>query len=97
MIQFVYNSSIYISTKQTLFFATYKYHPEVYKTSTIRPDNLYAAIKIEHLKFLYDRLKNELSFVRDRMAKYYNIKKMKGPSFKKGGKTYLLRKNIIIK
>jgi len=31
------------------------------------------------------------------MAKYYNIKRMKGLSFKKGGKIYLLCKNIIIK
>ncbi len=69
----------------------------MYKTPTIGPDNLYIIIKIKHLKFLYDKLKNEFSFVKDRMAKYYNIKKMKRPSFKKGGKTYLLYKNIIIK
>ncbi len=31
------------------------------------------------------------------MAKYYNIKKMKGLSFEKGDKVYLLYKNIIIK
>ncbi len=31
------------------------------------------------------------------MTKYYNIKKMKRPSFKKGDKIYLLYKNIIIK
>ena len=31
------------------------------------------------------------------MAKYYNVKKMKEPSFKKGDKAYLLYKNIIIK
>ncbi len=31
------------------------------------------------------------------MAKYYNIKRMKRPSFEKKSKMYLLRKNIIIK
>ncbi len=31
------------------------------------------------------------------MAKYYNIKRMKGPFFQEGGKVYLLCKNIIIK
>ncbi len=31
------------------------------------------------------------------MVKYYNIKKMKRPSFEKGGKVYLFYKNIIIK
>ena len=31
------------------------------------------------------------------MAKYYNIKRMKEPSFKERNKVYLLYKNIIIK
>ena len=97
MIQFAYNISIYISTKQILFFIIYGYHPKIYKTPTIRLDNLYAVIKTEYLKFLYNKLKNELSFVRDRITKYYNIKKMKGSSFEKRNKIYLLCKNIIIK
>ncbi len=97
MIQFAYNISIYISTKQILFFIIYGYHPKIYKTPTIRLDNLYAVIKTEYLKFLYNKLKNELSFVKDRITKYYNIKRMKKLSFDKGNKTYLLRKNIIIK
>ncbi len=63
----------------------------------IGPDNLYAIIKAEYLKFLYNRFKNELLFVKDRMTKYYNIKRIKGPSFEKGSKMYLYYKNIIIK
>ncbi len=55
----------------------------MYKISTVGPDNLYITIKIEYLKFLYDRFKNELLFVKDRMAKYYNIKRIKGPFLKK--------------
>ena len=69
----------------------------MYKTLTIGLDNLYVVIKVEHLKFLYDKLKNEFSFVRDRMAKYYNIKKIKRSSFEKENKIYLFYKNIIIK
>ena len=53
----------------------------MYKTPTVGPDNPYAAIKAKHFKFLYDKFKNEFSFVKNRIAKYYNIKKMKGPSF----------------
>ncbi len=49
----------------------------MYKISRIKPDNLYTVIKVEYLKFLYNRFKNELSFVKNRMAKYYNIKKIK--------------------
>ncbi len=69
----------------------------MYKISTIGLDNLYAVIKVEHLKFLYDRFKTEFSFVRDRIVKYYDIKKIKEPSFKERDKMYLLCKNIIIK
>ncbi len=69
----------------------------MYKISTIGLNNLYVAIKVEHFKFLYDRLTNELSFVKDRMTKYYNIKRIKKLSFEEGGKAYLLYKNITIK
>src|SRR6266699_304832 len=69
----------------------------MYKISTIEPDNLYVVIKVEYLKFLYNKIKNELLFVRDRMAKYYNIKKIKRSSFEKENKIYLFYKNIIIK
>src|SRR6266566_3684959 len=67
------------------------------KTSTIKPDNPYTAIKVEHLKFLYNRFKNKFSFIKNRMTKYYNIKKTKRLSFEEGGKVYLLCKNITIK
>jgi|SRR6266699_647076 len=69
----------------------------MYKISTIEPDNLYIAIKIKYLKFLYDKFKNELSFVKNRIMKYYNVKKMKGLFFEKKNKIYLFYKNIIIK
>ncbi len=60
-------------------------------------DNLYIVIKIKHFKFLYNRFKNKLLFIKNQITKYYNSKKMKRLSFKKGNKTYLFRKNIIIK
>ncbi len=69
----------------------------MYKISTIGLDNLYIIIKVEYFKFLYNRFKNELSFIKDRMTKYYNIKKIKRLSFEEGSKIYLLYKNIIIK
>jgi len=45
----------------------------------------------------YNKFKNEFSFVKDRITKYYNINRMKKPSFKKRNKIYLFYKNIIIK
>ncbi len=97
IIQFIYNIFIYIFTKQTLFFTIYGYHPEIYKIPTIKLNNLYIVIKIKHLKFLYNRFKNKLSFVKDWITKYYNIKRIKRLSFEKKDKIYLFYKNIIIK
>ncbi len=62
----------------------------MYKISTIELDNLYIIIKIKYFKFLYNKFKNELSFVKDRITKYYNIKRIKGLSFEKKDKVYLL-------
>ncbi len=76
--------------KQILFFTTYRYHLEIYKILTIGLDNLYVIIKIKYFKFLYDKLKNKLSFVKDRMIKYYNIKRIKKPSFEKGNKNIFI-------
>ncbi len=52
---------------------------------------------MKYFKFLYDKFKNELLFIRDRIIKYYNIKRMKRLFFKKENKIYLFCKNIIIK
>ncbi len=37
----------------------------MYKTSIVGLDNLYTVIKAEYLKFLYNKFKNELSFIKD--------------------------------
>src|SRR6266699_2142609 len=97
MVQFTYNISIYIFIKQILFFIIYKYHFKIYKISMIGLDNLYVIIKVEHFKFLYNRFKNELLFIKDQITKYYNIKRMKRLYFEKEDKIYLLYKNITIK
>ncbi len=83
--------------KQILFFIIYRYHFKIYKIPTVGLNNLYATVKIEHLKFLYNRFKNKFSFIRNRMVKYYNIKRIKRLSFEEENKVYLFRKNIIIK
>ncbi len=69
----------------------------MYKTPTIGLDNPYVTIKVEYFKFLYDRFKNELLFVKDRIMKYYNVKRMKRSFFEEENKVYLLRKNITTK
>ncbi len=69
----------------------------MYKIPTIGLDNLYTAIKTKHFKFLYNRFKNKLSFIKNQMVKYYDIKRIKRLSFEKRDKAYLFYKNIIIK
>src|SRR6266699_2422815 len=83
----------------------------MYKIPIVRLNNLYTIIKAKYLKFLYNKFKNKLLFIKNRMTKYYNIKKIKRLSFKKKtkyiyyikiilqkkNKIYLFRKNIIIK
>ncbi len=69
----------------------------MYKIPSIELNNLYTIIKVKHFKFLYNRFKNKLLFIKDRITKYYNIKKMKKLSFKKRNKMYLFYKNITIK
>jgi len=83
MIQFAYNTSIYKIIKQIPFFINYRFYSNIYKISTIGPDNLYTTIKVEHFKFIKKRLKNKLLFIKDRIAKYYNNKKMKESYFEK--------------
>src|SRR6266566_903309 len=80
-----------------LFFTIYKYYLKIYKILIIESNNLYVVIKVEYLKFLYDKFKSEFSFVKDRITKYYNIKRIKKPFFEERNKVYLFYKNIIIK
>ena len=97
IILFIYNISIHKVIKQILFFINHGFYSIIYKISTIGLDNLYIIIKAKHFKFLHNKFKSELSFVKNRITKYYNIKKIKRLFFEKEDKTYLFCKNIIIK
>ncbi len=62
----------------------------MYKIPTIGPNNPYVVIKVEYLKFLYNRFKNELLFVKDKISKYYNFKRIKKLSFEKKQSIFIL-------
>jgi hypothetical protein len=49
------------------------------------------------LKNLYEEIRTELEFIRNRMKNYYNPKRIKGLSFSEGDMVYLAIKNILIK
>jgi hypothetical protein len=75
-------------------YANFGYNPEAYKNPREGPLAEKAILSAEQLRSLHAQMRNELEFVQQRMAKYYNKKRLKGPIFKKEDKVYLLRRNI---
>uniref|UniRef100_A0A8H7K517 Chromo domain-containing protein n=1 Tax=Bionectria ochroleuca TaxID=29856 RepID=A0A8H7K517_BIOOC len=92
--QFVYNSAINESTKKTPMYANYGYTPTVYGEAREAKDAPAATKAAEQLKQLHEELKTDLQFIQQHITKYADKRRMKGPSFKKGDKVYLARKNI---
>ena len=46
------------------------------------------------MKKLYKKLSRDIEFLLQRLAIYYNKKKLEGPRFRERNKIYLLRRNI---
>jgi hypothetical protein len=92
--QLSYNTSVHESTKLTPAYANFGFTPDAYRTSR---DGLIipkAILTTEKLKNLHEEMKTELEFVRNQMKKYYDQKRMKGPSFQEGDMVLLATKNI---
>ena len=51
----------------------------------------------EQIKELHKEMKTQLELVRQRMSKYYNQKRLKGPTLSEGSMVYLATKNITTK
>jgi hypothetical protein len=93
--QFAYNSADTETTKVSPFYANYGYNPEAYKTPLEQSANAHTAkVKVDRLKSLHQELAEDIRFFAQRSASYYNAKRSMEPTLKKGGKVYLLRKNI---
>ena len=93
--QFAYNSSTTETTLVTPFYANYGYELQAYREPGITDiDNDSARIQVTHIKELHKELADELRFVAERNAHYYNARRSQEPTLKKGDKVYLLRKNI---
>ncbi|RFN43552.1 pol polyprotein [Fusarium flagelliforme] len=93
--QLAYNTAYNESTKLTPAYANFRFTPDAYHNEqdaqTINPA---AILKAEELKNLHEEIKTELEFVRKRMKKYYDTKRIKRPTFKEGEMVYLSAKNI---
>jgi hypothetical protein len=92
--QLAYNSAPTESTKITPFYANYGFEPEIDKAPRVGPLAEKAMLTADQLKSLHTAMGKELEYVRQRMATYYNQKRLKGPIFKRGEMVYLLRKNF---
>jgi transposase InsO family protein len=95
MAQFSYNSSVTETTQISLFKANYGYEisafNEPYRTSI---DNETGRILANDLRSLHKELVEQLKFVAERNASYYNKKRSQEPTLKEGDKVYLDRRNI---
>jgi hypothetical protein len=96
--QLAYNTAYNESTKLTPACANKGFTPDAYHNAREpKSINPAAIIKSEDLKTLHQEMRTELEFVRNRMNKYYDPKRMKGPSFSEGDMVYLATKNISTK
>jgi hypothetical protein len=93
--QFSYNSSVTETTQISLFKANYRYEisafNEPYQTSI---DNEAGRILANDLWSLYKELIEQLKFVTERNAFYYNKKRSQELTLKERDKVYLDRRNI---
>ncbi|SCO90090.1 uncharacterized protein FRV6_14218 [Fusarium oxysporum] len=93
--QLAYNTAYNESTKLTPFNANAGFTPNAYHDAQEPKNvNLAAIIKSDELKNLYEEMKTELEYVRKRMQRHYNPKRLKRLTFKEGDMVYLSTKNI---
>jgi hypothetical protein len=75
------------------FYANYGFHPRLEDTSKWQP-NEKATITATQIHQLHEKMKTDIEFLSQRMAKYANRKRIEGPTLSEGDPVYLLRKNI---
>ena len=93
--EFAYNSKTHTTTNHSPFYAHYGYEPTAYLESyTYDSWSQQAKLSAEQLKILHQTLSNDIQFLNERMAHYYDKKHQQAPKLEKGDKVYLLRKNI---
>ncbi|GMG17194.1 unnamed protein product [Aspergillus oryzae] len=93
--QFAYNNAEHSTIGTTLFYANHGYHAKVAGEPRNKQPVAEEAIEtVKGLKSLHNQLSLDIKFFNHRAAMYYNRHHKKGPTFKKGEKVFLLRRNI---
>ena len=78
----------------TPFYANYGFEPDITREPLKGELSPAAFERVEKLKTLQKDLQEDLIFLQERMKKYYDKKRVEGPTLQKGDKVYLLRKNL---
>lgn len=93
--QIAYNTSTPETTGISPFYANYGIQPDThFEPQNKKTKTETAILQAERLRQLHKQLSTELEFVRERMNKYANKKRVEGPTFRGGDKVYLATKNI---
>jgi hypothetical protein len=96
--QFAYNNAVHLTTRETPFFANYRYNPILIR----EPQNKEAVSEeaeevINMIDYIQTQLSRDIKFMNLCMAIYYNKKHGSALDLKRGEKVYLLYRNIKIK
>ena len=93
--QFAINSVCSNTTRETLFFANYKYQLVLYNQP--RRDTKVVEVAIQEaniLKTLHEQIYKDIEFTNIRIARNTNKKRVQEYSYKEEDKVYLLQQNI---
>ena len=93
--QFAYNNYQHSTTRISHFYANYGKHPNWDPNNNITTSTLEAATtKINKIVKLHKELNRRVNQGGKDTAKQVNKKRLKGPTFERGDKVYLLTKNL---
>ena len=93
--QFAYNNHQHSTTRTSPFYANYGKHPNWDPNNNITTSTSEAATtKINKIVKLHEELSRMVNQGGKNTAKQVNKKRLKGPTFERGNKVYLLTKNL---
>lgn len=92
--QFAYNSSEAEGVKQSPFYTNYRFKPEIHQQPQNSEEVPKAFITANKLKGLHNNLKKEIKFAQEQIKRYYDKKRIGGPTFKRKDIVYLTQRNI---
>ena len=94
--EFAYNNSESSATKMTPFYANFGFHPRSSWPTDKGSRNPYSQQLVHWMSAVTEKCREHLGLARDKMGKYYDLKRMAPPEekFKKGDLVMLDGRNI---